>query len=390
MLNATSIFGQVLALFPRPLFQQRVTQCGAERGAKGFSSWDQFVAMLFCQLADAASLREICAGLAAAGAKLGHIGLSRPPARATLAYANARRPAELFEAVFHDLLGRAGDLVQVPRHRFRFKNPLYSIDSTTIDLCLSLFPWADFRRTKGGVKLHTVLDHEGHLPVYALITNARQSEMAFARELFFPPGSVLVFDRGYNDYAWYDALCASGVFFVTRLKERATYVVIESRPAKGLIRSDETIRLVGRTARKCRRTLRRVVFWDEAAQRELVFLTNQLEFSAATIAAIYKDRWQIELFFKALKQNLRVKSFVGTTRNALLTQIWTALIALLLLKILQMRSRKGWALSTLCNLMRWNLFAYRELHAWLLNLDNPPPEQPPPLYQAGLGQLVFQ
>lgn len=387
-MNALSIFGQVLNFFPRHIFRQQVTQHGAERCAKGFSCWDQFVAMLFCQLADAASLREITAGLATAGARLGHLGLVRPPARATLAYANAHRPAALYEALFYDLLGRAGELVQLPRHKFRFKNPLYSLDATTLDLCLSLFPWAEFRRTKGGVKLHMVLDHEGYLPVYAHLTEARCHEIRTARELGFAPGSVIVFDRGYADYAWFGSLCATGVFFVTRLKDNAVYEVIERRPCKGDIRADEIIRLSGTAGAECPHELRRVAVWIEKDQRELVFLTNHPGFAASTIAAIYKERWQIELFFKALKQNLRIKSFVGTSKNALLTQIWTALIAILLLKILQLRSRRGWALSTLCTLLRWNLFAYRELWEWLAHADDPPPEQPPPLFAAGLGQLI--
>jgi hypothetical protein len=241
---------------------------------------------------------------------------------------------------------------------------------------LSLFPWADFKTTKGAVKLHLLLDHEGYLPVFALITEGNVHEVTVARLLKLPVGSIVVMDRGYNDYAIYGSWTAEGVFFVTRLKDDAVYQVVERRqpPQNRNVLTDEIIQLTGKGALdKCPYNLRRVVVWDPIKEEEVVFLTNHLTFGASTIAAIYRDRWQIEVFFKELKQNLKVKTFVGTSPNALQTQIWTALIAMLVLKYLQLKSSLNWSLSNLIALLRWNLFTYRDLWEWI----NRPYETPP-------------
>lgn len=396
MVRTASLFAQLLDLFPRMEFQRAVRHHQAERYAKGFGSWDQFVAMLFCQLAQAHSLREICKGLACCLGKLKHVGLARGPNKSTLAYANEHRPWELFQTVFHQLLGKSQPLAR-GKKKFRFRNKLYSLDSSVIDLCLSLFDWAQFRRTKGAIKLHLLLDHEGYLPVFAQITTGKVHDVKIAQQLHFPPGSIVVFDRGYVDFRLFARLIAEGVFFVTRLKRNAQFKVIGRRPLpqhRG-IRRDQIIRWRGWKARQdCPYDLRRIEFCDPETGEILVFLTNHLEFGASTIAAIYKDRWQIELFFKALKQNLKVKTFVGTSPNALRTQIWTALIAMLLLKYLQFRSKMNWALSNLVALLRWNLFTYRDLWRWLDNPDDTPPLEPGPtqlaLPWAVLGQLPAQ
>jgi hypothetical protein len=376
MVRTASLFSQLLGIFSRVEFERAVRRHDAERYAKGFSCWEQFVAMLFCQLAQAHSLREICGGLACCLGKLTHLGIREAPRKSTLAYANEHRPWQLYETIFGQLLARCQPLAR-GKTKFRFRNKLYSMDSSVIDLCLSLFDWAKFRQTKGAVKLHLLLDHEGYLPVFAHITTGKVHDVKIAQKLDFPAGSILVLDRGYNDYALFGRWTKQGVSFVTRLKKNATYRVVERRrvPQGRGVLCDQLIRLTGLHAeRDCPYTLRRVKYRDAETGKLLVFLTNHLDFGATTIARIYKDRWQIELFFKALKQNLKIKTFVGTSANALRTQIWTALIAMLLLKYLQFRSRLGWALSNLVAFLRWNLFTYRDLWAWL---DHP--FQTPPL-----------
>ncbi len=383
MTRFCSIFNQVLQLFSRTDFQRAVVATQAERHARGFDCWTQFVAMLFCQLGRAHSLREICGGLASCEGKLQQLGVGRTPKRSTLAYANEHRPWQLFQAVFYQLLDRCR-AVASPRP-FRFKNKLLSLDATVIDLCAETFPWAAFRRTKGAVKLHFTLDHDGYLPTFLVITDGKHHEAPMARQQAFPAGTILVFDKGYMDFAWFAELTAAGVFFVTRLKRNADYRVVERRtpPQNRGILCDQIIRFRGPlTRQKYPGLLRRVVLRTEDGQR-LEFLTNHLTLGASTVARIYKDRWQIELFFKVLKQHLRIKTFVGTTANALHTQIWTALIAVLLLKYLQLRARFGWSLSNLVALLRMNLFVYRDLWTWL---DQP--FAPPPLLDEPVQQLL--
>jgi hypothetical protein len=362
----SSIFCQLLKLFPRTEFQALVKEHRAERHARGFTSWGQFVAMLFCQLGRAHSLREICGGLASCEGKLTHLGITAP-ARATLAYANEHRPWQLYRGVFEALLARC-EAAAPARRRFRFKNKLVSLDSTMIELCAEVFDWAKYRRTKGAVKLHLLLDHDGFLPRVAVITDGKRSDIRVARTLRFEPGTILVMDRGYVDYAWFGQLTKDGVVFVTRLKDKAAYHVIETRqpPAHSHVRRDEIIHWASdRAAKACPSALRRVEVWDPVTEQVLVFLTNDAGLGATTVAAIYKDRWQVELFFKALKQNLKIKTFVGTSANALHIQIWTALIAMLLLRYLQLRARFAWSLSNLVALLRMNLFTYRDLWTWL-------------------------
>ena len=381
----SSVFSQLLHLFSRLDFQKAVKETRAERHARGFTCWGQFVAMLFCQLGRAHSLREICGGLATCEGKLSHLGITAPK-RATLAYANEHRPWTLYKAVFFQLLARCQALAK-GRRKFRFKNKLLSLDASVIDLCASLFDWAKFCRTKGAVKLHLLLDHDGYLPCFVVITEGRQHEVTVAKTLRFAPGTVLVIDRGYVDYGWFAALTLQGVFFVTRLKANAVYTVVGTRevPAHRRIVKDELIELTGvGAAAKCPYPLRRVEVEDRETGDTLVFLTNHLEFGATTIAAIYKDRWQIELLFKALKQNLKIKTFVGTSATALHTQIWTALIAMLVLKYLQLRSTFGWSLSNLVALLRMQLFTHRDLWAWL----NEPFTGPPAV--AGPEQLALE
>jgi hypothetical protein len=381
MTRFCSIFNQLLQLFSRTDFQRAVMATQAERHARGFDCWTQFVAMLFCQLGRAHSLREICGGLASCEGKLQQLGVGRTPKRSTLAYANEHRPWQLFQAVFYQLLDRCRSVAGP--HPFRFKNKLLSLDATVIELCAETFPWAAFRRTKGAVKLHFTLDHDGYLPTFCVITDGKHHEAPMARQQGFPAGTILVFDKGYIDFRWFAELTAAGVFFVTGLKRNADYTVLERRtpPQDRGIVVDQIIRFRGPlTRQKYPGPLRRVVLRTAEGER-LEFLTNHLTLGASTVARIYKDRWQIELFFKVLKQHLRIKTFVGTTANALHTQIWTALIAVLLLKYLQLRARFGWSLSNLVALLRMNLFVYRDLWTWLDQPFTPPPLLAEPVQQ---------
>jgi hypothetical protein len=387
MKRVCSIFSQILRLIPRESFQAAVQQHQAERHARGFSSWGQFVAMLFCQLAQAKSLREISEGLQIHGEKLKPLGLSKVPARSTLAYANRHRPWQLFETVFHHLFRQCRQRLGTAQAgaKLGWAGRLLSLDATVIDLCAEVFGWAEFRATKGAVKLHVVLDHDGYWPCCAVVTTGKVHEIQVAKELKWPRGSLLVFDRGYTDYDWFQQLTEQGVHFVTRLKNKARYLVLERRPYRREegIRSDEIIVLEQQARSDTAPFLRRVRYWDEEKRRELVFLTNHLELSAAAVAALYKERWQIELLFKALKQNLRIKTFIGTTANAVKTQIWSALIALLAAKFLQLQAPFPWSFSRLLALLRQQLFVDRDLRRWLAF-----PFEPPLPYLQNSGELV--
>ena len=377
MNRVCSIFSQILSLIPRPVFDDAVKKHQAERHARGFSSRAQFVAMLFCQLGHAQSLREITGGLAACEGKLRHLGVEEPPARSTLSYANEHRPWQMYQTLFNSLLTRCQAEATGMKRKFRFKHKLLSLDSTVIPLCLSVFDWAQYKRAKGAVKLHMVLDHDGYLPSYAVLSDGKTADITAAKGMTFAAGTMLVFDRGYADYGWWLQLTRQKVHFVTRLKDTAEYSIIEPRPVLegSHILRDEVIVLTKQENIGPEAYLRRIEIWMEDKQDTIAFLTNNMKLAASTIAAIYKDRWQIELFFKALKQSLKIKTFVGTSENAVQTQIWTALIAMLMIKYLLMKSTFNWSLSNLVALLRQQLFVYRNLLTWL----NDPYQAPPAL-----------
>jgi hypothetical protein len=378
MVPVASLFNQLLQHFPRSEFAALVRKHGAERDAKGFTCWTQFVAMLFCQLSHSASLRDICNGLSCCLGKLVHLGIMRSPNKSTLSYANQKRPASLFEDLFWTALERfrSTQWLGARQCRFRFKNKLLSLDSTTISLCLSLFPWAKFKTVKGGIKTHVLLDHDDYLPRYVLITNAKQPDVKVAHFLSLTPNSIVVMDLAYIDYQLFAKWTAAGIFFVTRMRHDLNWKLEEDRsiPHNRNILEDQIIRFDSTWGhRYCRHLkFRRIVVAIEG-KPPLVLLTNHLDFGATTIANVYKDRWQIEVFFKALKQNLKIKTFVGTTPNALYIQIWTALIAMLLLKWLHYLSKAKWSLSNLAAMLRLNLFTYRDLRAWLDQPFSTPP-----------------
>ena len=325
--------------------------------------------MLFCQLGQAQSLREIYEGLQTSEGKLVHLGMEKAPRHSTLAYANQHRPWEIYRDLFTALLThlRARLPVSAKTPLELPKGKLYSLDSTLIDLCAKVFDWAKYRTAKGAVKIHLLLDHDGLPPEFAIITDGKAADIGVARKFSFLKGSMVVFDRGYCDYDWFAGLREKGVHFVTRLKDNASWVSVESRPvpADSNVRQDDIAAFTQHDSEDNKRFFRRVVWWDEKGKREYAFLTNHLDLDATVVAAVYKQRWQIELLFKALKQNLPIKTFVGTSANALKIQIWTALIALLLVRYLQLRSRLQLHLSRFVALLRHQLFVYRDLWRFL-------------------------
>ena len=374
MLRVCSIFSQILGLIPRVMFDKAVRKHEAEKHAKGMTCLSQFIALMFCQLGGARSLREIVGGLAASEGKLRHLGVSKAPTRSTLAYANEHRPWQVYKDLFEDLVGLCHGEAALRKRKFRFKRPLLSLDATVIPLCLSMFDWARYRTKKGAAKVHLVMDNSTLLPQYAVITEGKVADITAAKRMSFTAGAMLVFDRGYEDHNWWRKLTEGDVRFVSRLKDSTNYVIIEERPASpdpNVIR-DEVIMLASEKDPDKPMRLRRVEVWVEEKKNTLAFVTNDLKLAASTIAAIYKDRWQIELFFKAIKQSLRIKTFIGTSENAVQTQIWTALIAMLLVRLLQLRSTWNWGLSNLVALLRQQLFVYRDLVVWLNQPFQPP------------------
>lgn len=376
-----SILNQLLQIFPRTEFEAAVRQTKAERHARGFRSWDQFVAMMFCHLADANSLREICGGLASCEGRLSQLGI-QIPAKSTLAYANTHRDWKLYEQVFHSLYEFCVKNLD-RKTKFKFKNPLLSIDSTHIAMCSKMFPWATYSRQKGALKLHFTLDHAGYLPSAMVITTGKYSELIVARRQRWQAGTILMFDRGFIDFSWFNRLSEQGVWFITRVKTDMSYEIVESRKIEN--GTDETIRLTGRSSRKKHPALLRLVTLEKDDGKRFQFLTNNTTLAASTIAAVYKDRWEIENFFRFLKQNLKIKSFLSTSPNAVWTQIWTAVIAMLLLRYIQLKSKVNWGFSNLLYFLRMNLFVYRDLWEWLEKPFVPPdPLQQQPVSVQGV------
>ena len=386
MVQVSSIFGQILRFFPRTIFDAAVHKHQGDKHAKGMTCWGQFIALMFCHLGRGESLREITGGLAASEGKLKHLGLARAPARSTLAYANEHRPWQIYRTVFEDLVQVCHGEARAQHRKFRFQHPLLSLDSTVIPVCLKMFEWAKYTKTKGAVKVHTVLDNRSIMPLYAVVTDGKTADVKIARGLKFEPGTILVMDRGYEDHIWWRKLTADGVYFVTRLKDSTSYAIAEERrkSADPMIVRDEVIVLGSEKDSDEPMRLRRIEVWLEDKGETMVFVTNQHKLAASTIADIYKDRWQIELFFKTIKQSLRIKSFIGTSENAVQIQIWTALIAIVLLRYLQLRSTWKWSLSNLAALVRYQLFVYRDLWTWINQPFRPPVELDDPQYLLAL------
>ena len=357
MSHHNTLFSQTLSLIPRHVFQKLERRHKTGRSSRKFGFKEQFTVMAFIQLAARRSMRDGLRCLEAAGNRLYHWGLKNV-ARSTFADANNSRPAGFFKDLFAEMYGLCA--AKAPKHKFRFKSKLFSLDATTIKLCLALFPWASFRQAKGGVKVHTLLDHDGHIPAFATVTDAKTHESRIAQAMELPRGSIVVFDKGFISYPWFRLLGAKGVFFVTRLKRNAVFKLLERRLVnrKTGVTSDHIIDVSSR-GKSLR--LRRIGYRDQETGKHYEFLTNHFRLSAKTIADIYKDRWQIELFFKEIKQNLRIKTFVGNSENAVLIQIYTALTVYLLLAYQKFLSRLGLSVQQLFQLIQLNLLGEASL-----------------------------
>lgn len=370
MAHCNTIFSQILKFVPRHEFEDLANRHHSGRAFRAASRWSQFVTMAMAQLSGRNSLRDIVNSVSTQAHRLYHLG-SAKMTRSNLSRINENKPHTLYEALFGKLLDRCQRLT--PGHSFRFKNKLYSLDASTIDLCLSVFPSADFRSTKGAIKLHIGFNHSGYLPEFVTITEGKTSDIEIGRMLSFPAGSIVAIDRGYTDYQWYNQLNNKGIFFVTRLKSNASYKVVKRHPVlknKGLT-SDQTIILTGIGAAKdCPIQLRRIGYRDQQTGKQYVFLTNHFKLAAKTIADIYKARWQVELFFKWIKQNLKIKSFVGTSKNAVMTQIWIALCVYLLIAFIKFHAKIKQSMQQILRLLQLNLFEKRDIMA-LLSGDPP-------------------
>ena len=347
MAHINSIFSQFLSLVPRQIFSKLARKHTTGRKERKFSRWSQFVILMFIQITERKSLRAGVRNITAMRSKTYHLGVNKV-ARSTFSDANNKRPAMFFKELFTYVLFRASKITK--GHKFRFKNPLFSLDSTTIDLNKQSYPWAEFRKNKSGIKLHTLLDHNGYLPSIVDMTKAKTADVKVGRMIKFNKGDIVVFDKGYNDYDWFEELTSNGIFFVTRLKTNADYTVIKRNPVKGSITSDQVIRL-----RKTGLILRRIGLKDKETGKHYKFLTNNFKLAASTIGGIYKDRWAIEQFFRWIKQNLKIKTFVGRSENAVLTQIFVALILYLLLSIMKHMSKIGKSLQKILQIMQLHL-----------------------------------
>jgi hypothetical protein len=357
MAHANTILHQVLSLIPRSEFEALAREHSTGRRSRTFSRWNQFACLLFIHLAGRRSMRDGIRSLGANIERLYHLGL-RSVARSTFADANSKRPAEFFQALFGKMYQRCATVA--PGHKFRFKAKLFSFDSSVVKLCLSAFPWADFRAKRGGMKLHVVLDHDGYLPAFVRVTKARLHDSKMTKMLKLPKGSIAVFDKAYINYSWFRTLGFSGLFFVTRLKINAVYKVLKRcyvRKGTG-VTSDHVISV---TIRGEELRLRRIGYRDPETGKFYEFLTNHFDLSPKTIADIYKERWQIETFFRLIKQNLRLRSFVGTSENAVLSQVYVAMIAYLVMAWLRFKSGISFSLQQMFQLLQVNLFDRREL-----------------------------
>lgn len=336
----TTVFSQVIKLIPRSIFQCIVCAHDGDKGLRSLDCWSWFGALLFGQLSGHDSIRAIERVFAHGDSHMKKLGFG-PVRKSTLADANAKRPLGVLEDLFEYCLVRTNELA--PKSKFRFKSDVFALDSTTIELCLELCPWASFHHGKGACKLHTAIDVAGDIPQFCVITSGKVHDITVAREIAagFAPGDTVVMDRGYVDYGFLDGLNENKVTFVTRAKKNIHFKVVESKPLSELdrtrgFRADQTIYLSSHRGSRYKGTLRRVSYREPDTGKWLVFLTNNFTLAASTIAGLYKARWKVELFFKTLKQNLKVKKFLGTTENAVKAQILVALIAYLLLQILKL------------------------------------------------------
>ena len=364
MSHQNTVFHQLLKPILRQDFERLAKLHHSGQKLRSATRWDQFVAILMSQLSCRQSLRDIQSNLESQQEKLYHLGAKRI-ARSTLARLNEEQPASLYQQLFTQLLQRCEN--SKTAHKFRFKNPLYSLDASHIDLSLSLCEWTKVHESKASIKLSVGLNHSNTIPEFVALGDGIENDMVQGRAFKFPAGSIIVFDKGYVDYQWFAQLTLQNVSFVTRLRPKTVYQVKSSRSVlatKGII-ADECIELSSAHAKKrgAPELLRRIEFYDTDKKRTFEFLSNNFHLAASTIAAIYKDRWKIELFFKAIKQNLKLKSFLGRSRNAIQTQIWIALIAYLLVNFAKHMAQEGWSVQRLLRIIQVNLFERKLLRS---------------------------
>ena len=378
MVNVT-LFSQIIHHLDRNLFTGAVKQYQTDRHSKGINSWTHLVTMLFCHLAKAQSIREITNGLRSISGNLNHIGIQgKSPSRSSLSYINEHRDWRMFREYYFLLKEKLHRQGYLRRKKFkRIDRKIYLLDSTIISVCISVFDWARYKREKGAIKLHTLLDYDGCLPSYLFITEGKRSDVKHAHYMQLPARSVVVADRGYQDFKMLHQWKDDRITFVIRLKKSIKHEMIKELPLPdnkaGHIIKDEIIVLTEEdTLEHYPERLRRVAVYDGKNKQTIELITNNLSWTASTIAELYKQRWMIEIFFKELKQHLKIKSFIGMNENAMLIQIWTALIVLLLLRYLQTIARYPWHLSNLIAFLRMNLFVKILLSEWLNNPFKPP------------------
>ncbi len=366
-----SLFSQITSIIPRHLFSDIVKKYDSDKFNKGIDSWTQLISMLFCQLGHVNSVRDISNGLRSITGNIQHLGCSQAPAKSTISYVNGHRTYKVFQEYYYALADYFRSQVKFTKPGLlQMKRKIYLLDATVISLCLSLYDWAKFRTRKGAVKLHMLLDYEGCLPAFADLTHGGVHEITIAKKMELPKDSILVFDMGYYDFSWWYHLDSIGNWFVTRAKDNLDFEIIEeydiSQEKDKNVIMDLNIKLFSSKGQKeYPKLLRLVRFWDEVNKKELVFLTNNRSWTATNVARIYKERWNIEAFFKIIKQNLKIKSFVGTSENAVQIQIWTALITILLLTYLKTKAKYQWHMSNLITFIRLNLFVKIDLWEWI-------------------------
>ncbi len=365
-----TLFAQIIKTLSRTSFKSIVLKYNTDKYSKGIDSWTHLVTMLFCQFSKLNSLRDVTNGLRSASGNLNHLGLQRSPSKSALAYQNENRDWHLFESYYFKLLSNLSNIARFKQVRFKIKSKIYLLDSTTISLCPSLFDWAKYRRKKGAIKLHTLLDYDGCLPTYIDMTEGKVNDAMAAKRIVLPADSVVVADRAYVDF---ETLCRwdkGKSYFVVRLKKSIKFNRLEEKQLPenrhGHILVDEYIELSKeKTKSKYPKKLRRVVVWDEVNRQTIELITNQFTWTANTIGELYKARWQIEIFFKEIKQLLKIKSFLGTSVNSVLIQIWTAMITILIFKYLKAQAKHAWCLSNLVAFLRINLLVKFDLQRLL-------------------------
>lgn len=383
MANIT-LFSQIISKLDRRSFTKLVNEKQSDKHQKGYNSWTHLVSMLFCQFAKSQSVRDISNGLRSATGNLNHLGVEKAPSKSSISYQNKNRNWELFRSYYYQLLSSLGQQAGFKQVKFKIKSKIFLLDSTTISLCLSLFDWAKYKTAKGAVKMHTLLDFDGNLPAYVNITNGKTADNKGAYDVPLLRGSVIVADRFYNDFSLLNIWDSKGVYFVIRHKENIQYITVKENELPENrhqhILKDEIIELKNNASKeKYPKKLRRVAVWDEVNSQTIEIITNQMTWTANTIGELYRSRWQVEIFFREIKQLLHIKSFIGTSENAVLIQIWTALITILILKALKAMAKFSWHLSNLVAFIRLNLFVKIDLQLWLdkpfEEINNPPPEK---------------